>query len=137
MRNFQISISDKLPKRKKLLMIMPLFTKPEPLKRPRLGQGRVYQPVDNLFGILTEMERFPPRYWKHPVIIDYFFMFNRKKKKETLHAKKPDLDNVIKAVNDCLTKVGIIYDDNQIVGMHAYKMYDVEDYMVLRIYEAG
>ncbi|MEM2963749.1 MAG: RusA family crossover junction endodeoxyribonuclease [Candidatus Anstonellales archaeon] len=44
--------------------------------------------------------------------------------KEVMHTKKPDLDNLAKAVKDALK--GIIYqDDSQIVEAHLYKRYGV------------
>ncbi|MEM7828705.1 MAG: RusA family crossover junction endodeoxyribonuclease [Candidatus Aenigmatarchaeota archaeon] len=44
--------------------------------------------------------------------------------KEVMHTKRPDLDNLAKAVKDALK--GIIYkDDSQIVEAHLYKRYGV------------
>lgn len=54
--------------------------------------------------------------------ISIIFQMGKKGGKEVYHTKRPDLDNLAKAVKDALR--GIIYaDDSQIVEAHLYKRY--------------
>lgn len=63
--------------------------------------------------------------------IDYTFIFRRPKALQAkkysaeriLHIKRPDLDNLIKAVNDLLQNTGLIKDDSQICSITASKHY--------------
>jgi Holliday junction resolvase RusA-like endonuclease len=59
------------------------------------------------------------------LILDVIFILERPKslpKKTLWHIKRPDLDNLVKAVKDALN--GICYrDDSQIVDMYAKKRY--------------
>ena len=36
---------------------------------------------------------------------------------------RPDLDNYVKAINDCMQEAGVIEDDSQLVSFTAQKMY--------------
>ena len=66
-----------------------------------------------------------------PIHITYTFVFNRpqymKAKKypcgRIIHTKRPDLDNLVKAMNDVIQAAGIINDDSQIYSMGAHKYY--------------
>lgn len=56
-----------------------------------------------------------------PISISLIFQMGQNGK-EVYHTKRPDLDNLAKAVKDALK--GIIYaDDSQIVEAHLYKQY--------------
>lgn len=63
--------------------------------------------------------------------IDYTFIFRRPKALQAkkfsaariLHIKRPDLDNLIKAVNDLLQNTGLIKDDSQICSFTGSKYY--------------
>ena len=41
------------------------------------------------------------------------------------HFIKPDLDNLIKFISDCIVRSGIVKDDSQFAQIEAYKMYDL------------
>jgi crossover junction endodeoxyribonuclease RusA len=70
-----------------------------------------------------------------PVHIVYTFIFARPKymtaKKypsgRILHNKRPDLDNLVKAINDAIQSAGIIDDDSQIYSFGAHKYYAAKD----------
>lgn len=54
-----------------------------------------------------------------------FFMKQPKKKKESWHTYKPDLDNMIKWISDVMN--GILYeDDKQVAKITAEKVYSLE-----------
>jgi Holliday junction resolvase RusA-like endonuclease len=53
---------------------------------------------------------------------------------KTYHSKKPDIDNIAKAIMDALN--GIAYkDDNQVVILHIEKWYGEEDSVEIEIVE--
>lgn len=52
--------------------------------------------------------------------------------KKVLPVKKPDLDNICKAVCDALNKVAY-YDDSQIVNIKMNKSYGVKPYLKIQI----
>lgn len=65
---------------------------------------------------------------KEPVIISMIFGMG-KNGKELYHTKKPDIDNLAKAVTDALK--GIVYaDDCQIVEAHIWKQYGEPEIVV-------
>ena len=51
------------------------------------------------------------------------------------HTKKPDLDNLTKAVLDALNGVAW-YDDSQIVRISARKRYSEDPYVYIKVYES-
>lgn len=62
-----------------------------------------------------------------PVLVRAWFALRRPtslSKRVTSHLKKPDLDKLLRAVNDALT--GVLYtDDSQVVGLNGWKFYAV------------
>lgn len=66
-----------------------------------------------------------------PLHIEYIFVFRRPKalqgRKHTdqriPHIKRPDLDNLIKAINDLLQNTGLIKDDSLICSFAGSKFY--------------
>lgn len=66
-----------------------------------------------------------------PLEITYTFVHSRPKYMSTkkysadrlLHTKRPDVDNLIKSVNDTLQSTGIIKDDSQIYSCTGIKYY--------------
>ena len=60
-----------------------------------------------------------------------------KKKREQLHyvTKKPDVDNLAKAVMDAINQVGIWEDDSQIAVLRVSKIYSEEPRCIITIRE--
>ena len=60
-----------------------------------------------------------------------------KKKKETLHyvSKRPDIDNLAKAVMDAINQVGIWEDDSQVAHLDIRKIYSEEPRCLITIRE--
>ena len=58
-------------------------------------------------------------------IFDFPKSMSKKKRAEAVHTKKPDLDNLVKFVKDCLNGIAW-HDDSQVVSLVAKKMYAYE-----------
>lgn len=60
-----------------------------------------------------------------------------KKKRESLHyvTKKPDTDNLVKAVMDAINNVGLWEDDSQVAILEASKIYSEEPKCIITIQE--
>lgn len=60
-----------------------------------------------------------------PVSLDVmFFMPRPKSVKRELPTTKPDLDKLIRSINDSATDAGVLVDDSQVVEIVAYKVYE-------------
>jgi len=78
----------------------------------------------------------PATPWDGPVELDVTFYFDRtqelKRPKhgsgEILHAVKPDLDNLVKAIKDVMTEVGIWTDDGRVCDCVTRKRYCARDF---------
>lgn len=111
----------------RLLLEMVLFCKALPLARPRIGIGKhIYQPLENQSPMRQEMKAY-----KQPTPINAPFWLS-------VHAyydsqNKGDLDNVVKAVADNLTYLGLITDDRLMRGLTASFEEGVEDFVVIRL----
>ena len=128
---------------------MNLFTKiditPVAKARPRVtmvgGRARAYTPKKS-----ADYERHIAREWAHErqsaaVRLDIVFgmpipqSWSKKQQDAaasglTLPSKKPDIDNLIKAVMDALN--GVAYDDdNQVIELSAKKVYAPEPYVAI------
>lgn len=71
-----------------------------------------------------------------PIELKLTFQMPRPKslKKGTIyHTKRPDLDNLIKAVLDALTQAGMWADDNLIYNMQANKIYSDKTGVMIEI----
>ena len=68
-----------------------------------------------------------PRNKKVSGEVEVFFRFYLK------YYKSTDCDNLIKTVQDCLVKGGLIDDDKYIIALHAQKFPSVADYMEIDI----
>lgn len=84
-------------------------------------------PTDSPVSLAVEVEVIPPKSWS-----------NKKRQSAVigLHwpAKKPDLDNIVKAIGDALN--GVIWvDDVQVVRLEASKRYGSADQTRVRISE--
>lgn len=102
---------------------------PVPKGRPRFGNGRAYTPkrtkdYENALKSLIKEQNI-----EGPIEVTLNAIFPRpqrlmpKKYPDGLikHTKRPDLDNIIKAVLDALNKT--LQDDAQVCTIHAYKYY--------------
>ena len=102
---------------------------PVPKGRPRFGNGRAYTPkrtkdYENALKALIKEQDI-----QGPIEVTLLAVFPRpqrlmpKKYPDGLikHTKRPDLDNIIKAVLDALNKT--LKDDAQVCTIHAYKYY--------------
>ena len=68
--------------------------------------------------------------------VEYIFFFNTKHtRKLSVKATKPDIDNVLKAVNDAMEGV-VCTRDQHIVSATASKFYYLYNYMYIAIYPA-
>jgi Holliday junction resolvase RusA-like endonuclease len=56
-----------------------------------------------------------------------FFMPRGKTVKREMPTVPPDLDKLIRAINDSATDAGIIQDDSQVIEIVAYKFYEAEN----------
>ena len=102
--------------------------KPVPLKRPRFGQGHVYDSQKKL----KERDQFYLRMYKPQLIVKqpielnivfYFQLPKRFKQGSLLHYCRPDLSNLIKYYEDI--SMGILFDDDCIISrIVAEKRYD-------------
>ena len=102
---------------------------PVPKARPRFGKGRAYTPkrtkdYENALKALIEEQNIQGAI---EVTINAIFprpqrlMPKKHPNGLILHTKRPDLDNIIKAVLDALNKT--LQDDAQVCIIHAYKYY--------------
>lgn len=63
-----------------------------------------------------------------PVSLEVVFWLPRPKSvKRKFYTTKPDLDKLIRAINDAATDAGVIKDDSQVVEIVAMKFYEGEN----------
>jgi Holliday junction resolvase RusA-like endonuclease len=101
---------------------------PKAQPRPRFGNGHAYNPP-SADGWKAAVEVAAREHFKDkktlegPVCVHIMAMFPGLKKGGEWHVKKPDLDNVVKAIMDALTTAGAWKDDSQVADLHASKGY--------------
>lgn len=114
---------------------------PRPRAFSRNGHARVYDPGSaegwkSQIAIAARAHR-PVGPLEIPICLSVTFFFRRPqshygtgRNRSTLkpsapneHTSKPDLDNCIKAVKDCLTGLGFWFDDAQVVASHTAKLW--------------
>lgn len=100
---------------------------PVPKGRPIFGKGFTYTPKKtrdaerDLRMLMRSQWRGRPI--ERPVRVDLIFSLTKPKSvKRLLPSVKPDIDNLIKLVTDCMNEI-IIQDDNLIVEISARKEY--------------
>jgi len=120
-----------------MLLEFEINTKPVPQARPRFyvrhkglshyvgaydpQKCKSFKEVVAWHTKIISMERGLREPLKDPIAISLVFQMGENGK-ERYHTKKPDVDNLAKAVKDALR--GIVYhDDSQIVEAHLYKTY--------------
>lgn len=113
---------------------------PVPCSRPKVTKrGTVYYPKRYTMykGVLSALLKacYVNTHNKEspiegPVSIDYLFVLPRPKYMKKgystelcLHAKRPDLDNLLKGVNDALEWGGVLKNDSQITDSSSRKRY--------------
>lgn len=117
-----------------------LALEPVSCPRPRISKWGVYYPsIYKQFQKQTKEEllKYKDALESNdaPMHIVFTFVFKRPKymynkkysSSRIIHTKKPDLDNLVKAVNDALQSSGIIKDDSQIYAFTAMKYYAAID----------
>lgn len=121
-----------------VIEISPIYTLdgiPQPLKRPRFFERRVYDSQKHsklLAGLKLKQqhnERDPFNGILHMDVTFYFpYPKDKKKKKElkkqAYHIYRPDLSNLIKMVEDVCVDAEIITDDSIIASISSIKLYD-------------
>ncbi len=119
---------------------------PRPQLRPRAtARGKIAKVYknprtrkDQEAFLAAAMAYAPDEPMTAPLVVDLRFAMKRPKaaKGLQLHAKKPDLDNLIKLVLDALN--GVFWeDDKQIIEVCASKHYDDDPGTLVRIQSRG
>lgn len=74
-----------------------------------------------------------------PIVLDVMFTFKHQKKKlwGKYKSTRPDLDNLLKNLQDYLTKLGYYADDSQIVVLCARKFYGNKHKIEIEISEVS
>lgn len=108
----------------------------------RNGMVRMYDPgtAESWKGCvaLAAMDHVPPAPNSGPLMLTLAFLFKRPKAhykasgllKDSAplwHEKKPDIDNLAKAVMDAATTLGLWHDDKQVATLSTLKRYVVGD----------
>jgi Holliday junction resolvase RusA-like endonuclease len=116
---------------------MVLNIMPVPKGRPRYANGHAYTPKRT-----REYEDLIRMSWRHgmlegPLFVEMFFNFPIPKRGTPLmvgqpHLKRPDLDNLVKAVLDGLQGKAF-KDDSEICMINASKTYNTDPYVAVRI----
>ncbi len=117
---------------------------PKPQPRPRAfaigGKARVYDPgtAEGWKGAiaLAVGKHLPEKPIEGPVrvLIDFFMprpkrlMRKRDSDEAIPHVSKPDVDNLAKAVLDCLTEIGMWGDDSQVWRLDVRKLYHAKNH---------
>jgi len=119
--------------------VLEINTKPIPQSRPRFyvkhhglkhfvgaydsKQCKDFKEVVAWHAKIIAMENGLKEPVRDPIVLSLIFQMGENGNgKEEFHTKKPDIDNLAKAVKDALK--GIIYhDDSQIVEAHLFKRY--------------
>jgi len=101
---------------------------PKAQPRPRFARGHAYNPdtADDWKAAVevAAREHLKGRKpIKGPVCVHIMAMFPGLKKGGEWHVKKPDVDNVAKAILDALTTAGAWKDDAQVADLHVSKGY--------------
>nr|WP_290624774.1 RusA family crossover junction endodeoxyribonuclease [Altibacter sp.] len=107
---------------------MIVYIKPIACPRPRVARGRTYYPMQYKKWIKEMKTRLKDlSIPSGPIHVELVFVVQRpkrmKKGNRVIHSKRPDLDNMIKAVLDALP----IKDDAVVHSIKAQKFYGATD----------
>ncbi len=110
------------------------------MPRPRLAKkiGRVYTPLSNQKALFNELSKVKSKTYGISMIIDTYIYFDKLKKK-TIHPIDRcygDEDNLRKALLDGLVKYEIIKDDSLVIGGENFKIFDIENWSLIKIWSA-
>ena len=117
-----------------------LSIRPKPKQRPRFN-GHAYTPretqeYENAVGMMvqTEMSKQGIKMFEKWACLEVHFVFEQPKAKKPFHNSKPDLDNLLKALQDGLE--GVLFRNDAIVlSVNATKEYGVS--YAIYIYAEG
>jgi len=106
-----------------------------PWAAPRLSKEGVYdiRGKDKQWLRWLVKEQWTKPLLSGPLEIHFKFGFVTKRI-APYHTKKPDVDNLVKCVMDCLKKI-VIVDDNQVFKISAEKYYSPDDHIRIEIVE--
>lgn len=119
-----------------------LAGKPRAKARPRFSRRKTYDPQaedaqTDRWRLKAQMHG-PPL--EGPLSVSAVFVFKRpkswpKKRKDTFHSSRPDLDNLVKWICDA-GNCAIWHDDAQIVCTTAIKIYGEEEKTIITVTRA-
>lgn len=135
------------------MISLELFGDPVPQTRPRFSRQnnsvRTYDPLLKLKeGYKWQLaSQFREEVLKGPIALDVLFYMpipksTSKVKQRQMengviaHTKKPDVDNLVKLVLDCMNKT-IFEDDSQISDLRIKKIYSSKPGTLIRIFPLG
>lgn len=128
-----------------------LYGEPVAKGRPRFTrQGRTYTPAktkgyEDEVAVMAKAAMNCLEPLKTPVAVFVYVTFavpqsySKKRREACLeglerHVKRPDLDNIVKAITDGMN--GVVYeDDSQIVSLHATKVYGTDAMVEVMVLE--
>lgn len=109
----------------------------------RKGKARLYTPpelveIQQKF-ISALAKHVPDKPMEGPVALTTIFLFPADKKHppQTPKITKPDTDNLVKMLKDCMTKCGFWHDDAQVSKDIIAKRYDIHEGIFIAIEPDG
>lgn len=114
-----------------------LRIRPKPKQRPRFSNGHTYTPRETQdyenqvrFMVKSQMDQNGWEPFQDHASMEVWFTFGRKEFKK-YHNSRPDIDNLLKAVQDALN--GVLYrDDSIITEISARKYYGYESAIMIK-----
>ena len=114
-----------------------LRIRPKPKQRPRFSSGHTYTPkqtqdyeMEIAYLVQNEMNKQGWSKFQDHVSLTVGFYFKAKQEKE-YHNSRPDIDNLLKSVQDALN--GVLYRDDSIIHeISANKWYGVVDAIYIK-----
>lgn len=130
-----------IPMRGTEVMRIMIFCRVYPLERPRKGtNGHMYQPHDNQKELWQELRPYKDQLLvpiAYPVAVDILVKFRSLGSSQFIPFPTApsygDEDNLRKAVNDGLARVGILENDRWVIGGETWKTWGEEDLAIISI----
>lgn len=151
MRDLRAGIRMEIKERSDSSLSLRIFDSPQVLPRPRMGYGRIFNPVSRFqqsvvsaFRLLLPLNTSFPLWSHEPLHASFKFWFpmpvSWTKKKKNLFALSPhihlrDLDNIIKFYLDTFNRT-MYGDDKQVYSLRALKQWaplDNKGYVEMKI----